>query len=275
MAPSSHLDAPSTPHQAAVALYADLLKRSLCNLIYEDDLDLMRGEREFDKEIGKWRTTHPASCDHQSRYMGEIWPSKAHTMLGIPRLDNIQSCVEDVLRRNVPGDLLETGVWRGGATIFMRGLLKAHGVTDRKVWVVDSFEGLPPVDLARFPKDCDLELDKFSELSVPLDEVRRNFEAYQLLDDNVCFLKGWFRDTLPTAPMDRLAIMHLDGDLYESTTVALVNLYDKLSPGGYIIVDDYKVLECCTAAVEDFRAERGITDELKLLPIAGGYWQKS
>jgi hypothetical protein len=264
----------STPNDAA-ALYADLLKRSLCNLIYDDDLDLLYGEREFDVERGKWRTTRPAACNRESRYMGKIWPSKAHTMLGMPRLDNVQYCVEDALRCNVPGDLVEAGVWRGGVAIFMRGLLKVHGANHRKVWVADSFEGLPAVNRSRFPKDSYFELDKFAELCVPLEEVRRNFEAYQLLDDQVCFLKGWFRDTLPGAPIERLAVMHLDGDLYESTMDALVNLYDKLSPGGFVIVDDYKLIECCTAAVDDFRAERGIAAEVKLLPVCGGFWQKA
>lgn len=267
--------APSHHNPDAAALYADLLKRSLCNLVYEDDLDLLYGEREFDATRGKWHTTRAVPCDRESRYLGQIWPTKAHTMVGMPRLDNVQYCVEEVLRHNVPGDLVETGVWRGGVTILMRGLLKAHGASDRKVWVADSFDGLPKANRSRFPKESDLDLDKFAELSVPLDEVRRNFEAYQLLDDQVCFLKGWFRDTLPGAPIEKVAVMHLDGDLYESTRDALVNLYDKLSPGGFVIVDDYKLLECCTAAVEDFRTERGITDAMTLLPFSGAFWQKS
>lgn len=264
----------STIGNGAAALYTDLLKRSVCNFIYEDDLDLMYGERTFDNERGKWRTTAAAQCDRESRYFGRIWPSKAHTMLGMARLDNVQYCVEEVLRHDVPGDLVETGVWRGGVTILMRGLLKAHGADDRRVWVVDSFEGLPAANRARYPKESELELDKFVELSVPLDEVRRNFEAYGLLDDQVRFLKGWFRDTLPTAPIERVAVMHLDGDLYESTTDALVNLYPKLSPGGFVIVDDYGLLDCCTEAVEDFRRNHGIATELTPLPWSGAYWQK-
>ena len=67
-------------------------------------------------------------------------------MVGLARLDNVQHCVEDVLRNRVPGDLIEAGVWRGGVTILMRAILKAHGVSDRNVWVADSFRGLPRPD---------------------------------------------------------------------------------------------------------------------------------
>ncbi len=78
--------------------------------------------------------------DLQWRMEGRDWPLLGHTMIGIKRLDNLQFCVERVLADDVPGDLIETGVWRGGATIFMRAILKAHGVTDRRVWVADSGE---------------------------------------------------------------------------------------------------------------------------------------
>ena len=236
-----------------VNLYIDLLKKCVGNFIYDDDFDLMRGRFVLDPESGKYFSHTPEQAEASVKFFGGIWPSRAHTMIGMPRLDNIQYCVEEVLRAGVPGDFIETGVWRGGATIFMRGLLKAYGVTDRLVWVADSFEGLPRGDLVRYPKESHAEFHKYGDLAVSLNEVRRNFERYGLLDDQVRFLKGWFRDTLPTAPITKLAVMRLDGDLYESTINALVNLYTKLSLGGFVIVDDYNVVESCNAAVEDFR----------------------
>jgi O-methyltransferase len=196
-------------------------------------------------------------------------------MIGLHRLDNLEECITDVLRRGVPGDLIETGVWRGGATIFMRAVLEAYGDLDRLVWAADSFEGLPPPDPAAYPAD---EGDKHwqkSQLAVSLDEVRHNFNRYGLLDHRVRFLVGWFRDTLPDAPIERLSILRLDGDMYESTIVALRSLYPKLSPGGYVIVDDYGAVKGCRAAVEDFRAEHGITDELHKIDWSGVFWQRS
>ena len=236
-------------------LYIELLKKCVSNYIYNDDLDLMMGESKVDPATGKWVTVKGASFVPERKYYGGIWPSRAHTMIGIPRLNNIQYCVGQVLARGIPGDLIETGVWRGGATIFMRGILKAHGVTDRVVWVADSFAGLPPPDHARYPHESKQEFHRMGELVVSLDDVRNNFARYGLLDDQVRFLKGWFSETLPTAPIEKLAVMRLDGDMYESTMDALVNLYPKLSPGGFVIIDDYNAVQSCNAAVADFRRD--------------------
>ena len=212
--------------------------------------------------------------DPTNRIEGRDWPPLADTMIGLKRLDNIQFCIEEILRRSIPGDLIETGVWRGGATIFMRGVLKAHGVTDRAVWAADSFQGLPPPDAARYPSDVGdphHALNYF--LGVSLGQVRRNFERYGLLDEQVKFLKGWFKDTLPGAPIKALALLRLDGDMYESTMDALVNLYPKLSIGGYIIVDDY-YLDGCRHAVHDYRRKHGITEEIQRIGEVSAYWER-
>jgi len=206
---------------------------------------------------------------------GRDWPQLAHTMIGRKRMENLRFCVEDVLANDVPGDFIETGVWRGGACIFMRGILAARGVTDRRVWVADSFAGLPPPNAAKYPADARGKLYDCPELAVPLETVKATFERYGLLDDNVRFLKGWFKDTLPSAPIERLAVARLDGDMYESTIDALTNLYPKLSPGGYLIVDDYGAVRACRRAVADYRAEYGIDDPIVAIDSSGVFWQKS
>ena len=142
-----------------------------------------------------------------------------------------------MIQNQIPGDFIETGVWRGGACILMRAVLNAYGVKDRRVWVADSFQGVPPPDLKKYPADVDSMYHTFEDLSVSFETVQRNFKKYGLLDHQVVFLKGWFKDTLPTAPMERLAVLRLDGDLYESTMIALQSLYPKLSAGGYVIID--------------------------------------
>src|SRR5205814_3171431 len=149
------------------------------------------------------------------------------------------------------------------------------GVTDRCVWVADSFEGLPPPDTGKYPHDAGDSLHEARELAVSLDEVKANFERYGLLDDQVRFLKGWFRDTLPAAPIERLAVLRLDGDLYESTMDALVNLYPKLSPGGYCIIDDYGLIEACRRAVGDYRARHGIGEPIHIVDGTAVYWQRA
>lgn len=247
------------PHDPR-ALYLDLMKKCLANTIYED---------------GSIQPGTPSRYDPKNREYGLDWPTIAHTMIGMKRLDNLQYCVESILNDNIPGDLIETGVWRGGATIFMRAILKAYNDTKRTVWVADSFEGLPPVNTTKYPADTGWNLNQYSELSVSLDQVKKNFSRYGLLDNQVIFLKGYFSQTLPEAPITSLAVLRLDGDLYESTMDALINLYPKLSVGGYIIIDDYFAVPPSAQAVTDYRDANSITDPIVSIDSAGVFWRKS
>lgn len=223
----------------------------------------------FDLELVR-RLSDPGEL----RELGHDWPAEAETMIGTRRLDNLHHCIRDVLQTGVPGDLIETGVWRGGATIFMRGALNAYHDTTRAVWVADSFQGLPKPS-GQFAADREADYWKDAHwLAVSLEEVQENFRRYSLLDDRVRFLKGWFKDTLPTAGIERLAVMRLDGDMYESTMDALVPLYPRLSSGGYCIIDDYALPEC-RAAVDDFRTRERITEPIQPIDHWGVFWQKA
>jgi hypothetical protein len=235
-------------------LYLDLMKRCLINSIY----------RETEE-----------SFDHLIREEGRDWPSNAHTMIGLKRLDNLEYCIEEIITNQIPGDLIETGVWRGGATIFMRAMLKAFEETQRCVWVADSFEGLPPPNPDKYPADAGDQFHTRRELAVSHDEVQQNFERYGLLDNQVKFLKGWFRESLPKAPIHKLALIRLDGDMYESTMDALVNLYPKLSSGGYLIVDDYGAVDACRQAIDDYRNMHCIRDEIITVDWTGVYWKRN
>jgi O-methyltransferase len=209
----------------------------------------------------------------EARAEGRDWPADAETMIGRRRLDNLEACIVDVLDRGVPGDLLEAGVWRGGACIFMRAVLAACADEVRTVWVADSFQGLPHPDPERFPADRvyeSLDLD----IAVPLADVKANFARYGLLDGRVRFLVGWFSDTLASAPVEQLAVLRLDGDMYQSTTEVLDALYPKLSVGGFLIVDDY-ALPSCKAAVDDYRAKHEIVDPIESIDWTGVYWRKT
>ena len=215
----------------------------------------------------------PGEFDPELREDGRDWPADAETMVGLKRLRNIRACVETVLADEVPGDLVETGVWRGGSCIYMRAVLAAHGDPSRQVWVADSFEGLPAFD-GRYEADLGDQFHTFRELAVSVEQVKDNFRRYDLLDDRVRFLEGWFADTLPDAPIAEIAVLRLDGDMYSSTMDALEPLYDRVSPGGFVIVDDYGAVPACAQAVEDFRAARGITDEIHAVDWTAAYWRK-
>jgi len=256
---------PSSPHLETQ--YIQLVKQAVLGIIYAD-----------------W----------DGHTDGNSWPAGetgATTMIGLRRLDNLQFLLEEAIRLNVPGDFIETGVWRGGATILAAAIFQAYGQTCpsaacRRVLVADSFQGIPPVDLTLFPGDAaHVGADQIPILREnSRARVSQSFERLGLLTDSVVWLEGWFKNTLPALRGDgtRIAVMRLDGDTFESTWQALVELYDLLSPGGFVIVDDYQDWVGCRRAVNEFITSRGIT--AKLRPVAhvagdaairGVWWRKN
>jgi O-methyltransferase len=166
-------------------------------------------------------------------------------------------------------------VWRGGAAIFMRALLDVHHETDRFVWAADSFAGLPEPDPAAYPPDAGDPHHRVGYLAVSLSDVERNFSRYEIPTDRVRFLPGWFRDTLPHLEGGPWSLIRLDGDMYESTMLGLESLYPRLSPGGFVIVDDYGAIDVCRRAVDDFRAKHGIDAALEWVDWTGVSWRKT
>jgi O-methyltransferase len=273
------------------SLYLDLVKRSLTGALAEDNDSILGGVRtagspSFKKRVAAavgdlaqkagFEIAYKKPYDHSLRESGLDWPSRAESMIGLRRMTNIQECIAQIVADDVPGDLIETGVWRGGACIFMKANLRAWGDTTRTVWLADSFEGLPEPNAALYPADEGDTLHKQTGLAVGADQVRHNFERYGLLDDRVELLVGWFKDTLPTAPVERLSLMRLDGDMYESTIQAIEPLYPKLSPGGFCIIDDFgSHASQAGKAIHDYRDAHGITDEIVPIDEFGAYWRKS
>ncbi|HEY4002043.1 MAG TPA: TylF/MycF/NovP-related O-methyltransferase [Candidatus Xenobia bacterium] len=214
--------------------------------------------------------------EYTARWLQSNHPP-CHTLLSGPALDNLRMCIETVLADEVAGDLIECGVYRGGAAIFMRGVLCAHGDQHRRVWVADSFEGLPE------PGDEDLLdalthelLKEVGAFRVSVESVQEAFRRYDLLDEQVAFLPGWFSDTLPSAPVERLSVLRLDADYYESTRVALDHLYPRVSDGGFIIIDDYNPQFGAHRAVDEYRTTQAI--ETPLVQARAShvhYWRKT
>jgi O-methyltransferase len=271
---------PRTPEE----LYLDLLKRILTRALIAKDLErhtispggpksrLINRFNQFARALNleAVRLVRTTPKDYlESVHLAGNRMESAETMLGLRQLHQMEECIVEILRGDVPGDLVEAGVWRGGMTIFMRGVLRAYGVTDRRVWVADSFAGLPR------PEDGQ-EYDNWNqgEMAVPLEEVRENFERYGLLDDQVRFLSGFFSDTLPRAPIEKLAILRVDADLHSSTLDVLNHLYPRLSLGGYAIFDDYQNLPDCKRAIDQFRAAHGITEEIRKVDERAVYWRR-
>ena len=267
--------------QEVHTMYLDLLRKNLTRFGDDDFVPIRAAKYPIVRGILAMLVKHNirlvrmAPFDLRKRGFGLDWPSAAETMIGMERLTDLQKCVETVLTEDVPGDLVECGVWRGGACILMRAVLAVYGDKKRQVWVADSFEGVPPPDSENYAADKDLRLDlQAAILAVPESIVRGNFDRYGLLDDRVSFLAGWFKDTLPDAPIDSISVLRLDGDLYESTIEALGALYPRLSVGGFCIVDDYHAIRACRQAVEDYRKQHSISTPIQEIDGTGILWRK-
>jgi hypothetical protein len=238
-------------------------------------------DRVFSDELAKRHTdaaglvgTTPQRAVHGLNFMHQS--SRRLTLCDDVKLDNVLELLCRLHDEGIPGDLIETGVWRGGMTIWMRAALRALGDTTRTVWVADSFTGLPNPDPHLDLRDSIWAhvLTSVQSLEASLDEVKQAFAHAGLLDGQVRFLSGWFADTLADAPIDQLAMMRLDGDWYESTRDALDALYPRLAHGGFAIIDDYGLTTGCARAVDEYRARHRIDAPLIRVDRQAVYWRK-
>lgn len=259
---------PTSDPERLRAAYLDLLKLSLCDLTGPSSTSVI------------WNANDPvhsrelAGDDLQIRAGGEDWPLHGLSMIGLDRLDDLQSAVESLVADGIEGDLIEAGSWRGGATILMRATLDSLGSTERTVYVCDSFQGFPTQDDEFFPEDPKLApLDEIDFLSAELEDVRANFARFGC-DQGVEFVKGFFEDTLPALPPRSYALVRLDGDTYEATWLGLETLYPQLVRGGYIVIDDYSFIDACRRAVDDFREQHGIAEPIEKIDWNGIRWRR-
>ena len=202
---------------------------------------------------------------------------------GYDRLINMQRLLDEVRIEHVKGDYVECGVWRGGISLFMSGYAKVYEQVDRKTWLFDSFEGVPVGNSIERWKDAngvplDSGWEESGDLSVSLENVQRHFVQYDVDGPSNVFVQGWFSKTLPATDVQSIAVLIVDGDLYSSTYLVLQHLYHRVSIGGWVILDDWGV-DQSRQAVEDFRKQHGITEEITLHDPPGCYpvarWRKA
>lgn len=200
------------------------------------------------------------------RINGLDW--NGYTMIGLRRLDNLEMCINSVIKNNVAGAIVEAGVWRGGACIFAAGVLKELEA-QKNIYVCDVFDDT-------FPKpqhECDEWTEKhdFSALSVSLEDVKANFNKFELLTGNIIFKKGWFSDTLKSIT-EPVSILRIDGDTYQSTMDTL-QLEKNIPPGGFIIMDDWAI-EPSRNAFLDYFKDKGVNPDVITIDSLSVYWQK-
>jgi O-methyltransferase len=196
-----------------------------------------------------------------------FWPHyeacKRYTMTSVERMYALYEATRYVVRGKIPGDFAECGVWRGGSIMLAARVLRELGDSSRKVYLYDTFEGMS----APTTKDVDLAgrsagekwsakraADHNDWCYAPLADVQRNIAATGYPTESVVFVKGTVEDTLPGTAPERIALLRLDTDWYESTRQTLVHLYPRLAPGGVLIIDDYGHWQGCRQAVDEYFA---------------------
>jgi O-methyltransferase len=263
-APEARAPGPAPDPDALRDAYLGLLKLALCDLAGTTTMSVgsLPGGGTASRVL--------RDDERRLRAAGMDWPLQGLTMIGLRRLDDLQSCVESVARDGVDGDLIEAGAWRGGAAILMRATLDSLGDRDRTVWVADSFQGFPE---ARDEDRAQTGLSENDFFAVPLEEVRDSFARFGC-EGGVRFVPGFFEETLPRLSEGPWAIVRLDGDTYSATLTALESLYPALSPGGYLLVDDYGTLDECRRAVDEFRQRHEITEPLEEVDWTCFRWRR-
>jgi len=222
--------------------------------------------RKFGFELAKVQT-----MTDEDRDIGRGWSLNSETMIGRRRLEQLHEAMHLVRSEGLKGDFMETGVWRGGASMYMAAFNRIYNL-GRRIIAADSFRGLPSPN-PNIEADAGAVWHDFSYLSVSIDDVKENFETYGRLDDKVIFVPGFFSESLKGFHFEPLSILRLDGDLYESTMDVLTYAYDAVVPGGFVIVDHY-YLENAQRAVSDFLSSRAISVELHAIDFDAVYWRK-
>lgn len=226
--------------------------------------------------VGKAESLTQTPYDAERRYRGSDWPTYGLTMIGIERLDNVHKLLVEALRQDVPGDFVECGVWRGGASLFAKAVLTAHGGSDRRhVHLVDSFQGLPAPTTDEGGDKSTWSQMKF--LEVPQEQVMASFDRYGLLDSSVHFWKGYFRYSMPqlrAGISGKIALLRMDGDMFESTMDILFNAYDLVNVNGFIIIDDWHVEECRKAVIKFFELHGRTMEVTPIKQNMGAFFQK-
>lgn len=239
---------------------AQELLRGISSNSGEHWLDVRRCVRINRGRIAEGRQAHP----------------HAETMVGLRRLENIERVIRDVCENSVPGDYVEVGVWRGGASIYAAACLLVYSSTPRLQFLYDTFAGFSPVENPASPDFGDVHW-KQAVLRVSQEVVRSNFEKYGLLSERQIFVEGDVAKTSVKHPDRPIAVLRLDVDLYEPTWAALENLFPKVSPGGYVIVDDWNYLVngrfLAQDAVRDYLKAQGRSVEFMPIDFMSVYFR--
>ena len=203
----------------------------------------------------------------EKRLTKDILP---YTLVGPERIHNLYVLARRIEQENIPGDVIECGVYRGGtAAILARRA--THSKMNRIVWLFDSFQGMPPTTQAD-GKDAQEWVGK---LTTSPNEVKEVLKRTGAILDRVRIIPGFYENTLPTVEIPQIALLNLDCDWYESVKLCLHKFYDSVVPGGFISFDDYGYWPGCKLAVDEFFQERALPYALQEVDSCARWFQKT
>jgi O-methyltransferase len=207
---------------------------------------------------------HPDFGVEIRRTVGSVAP---YTMTSPERIHALVTAVEYVIANDIPGDIVECGVWRGGSMMAVAETLVRLGKTNRRLYLFDTFEGMPPpaeTDV-NFRGEAAADLMSKAERDTAwvwavaqLEDVKERMRSTGYPEDLIEYVEGKVEDTIPREAPEQVAILRLDTDWYQSTKHEMKHLYPRLSPGGVLIVDDYGHWEGAKKAVDEYIVEERV-----------------
>ena len=253
-----------SPRVRAENAYLEMLKNFLLGYSFEGV------DKTIDGKPGR-KPVRLGDLHLLRRERGQDWPWLGFTMAGELRLKSARAMLTELQENGIEGDFMETGVWRGGTSIFSRGVLSIFGDEKTRNFVCDSFAGLPPSVKVLDPSAW----DNTPYLEVSTDEVAKNFQRVSLLTPQVVFVKGFFNNTMPPLKkyVKKLKILRLDGDMYQSTADVLYHFYENVAIGGYVIIDDWR-LDAKSACWDFFRHNKFLP-AVQRPDTVSAYWKKT
>jgi hypothetical protein len=225
----------------------------------------LRARNDGDTQIDQEPHAFPFDFDEADKELYRRVDS--YTMTTPPRVYALVRAVEYVVARGVPGAIVECGVWRGGSMMAAALTLLRLGVTDRELYLYDTFAGMPPPSEADTTRsgvraaDLLAQEDEDSHIwaIASFADVRAAVLSVGYPEQRIHFVEGLVEDTLPAAAPEEIALLRLDTDWYESTKHELEQLYPRLAPGGVLILDDYGHWQGSRRAVDEYLAENRIS----------------
>jgi len=192
-----------------------------------------------------------------------IYTVKPFTKTSPERIKNLMDCMIYIIKNNIQGDFVECGVWKGGSIMVILKMLIDLEVWDRNVYLYDTFEGMTePTSEDVYSESGKLAMKEYNKTknsdglsnwnNSSIDEVKRNITIIGYNSKYIHFIKGKVEDTLPANAPDKIALLRLDTDWYESTKHELETLYPKLSDKGILIIDDYGYWKGAKKAVDEY-----------------------